>query len=80
MKDPSSIQQSTRTIQPLTVRYISSAPTIFQRYMDTTLQGLKGVSTYIYDILVTDSTIEEHIQNLDKVLYKDFNLLGYTST
>lgn len=49
---------------------VASAPAIFQRYMETLLQGLKGTSVFIDDILVTGSTIEEHLQNLRRVLEK----------
>ena len=47
---------------------ISSAPSIFQRTMETLLQGFKGVLVYIDDILITRPTIEEHQSTLDKVL------------
>ena len=47
---------------------IASAPAIFQRTMETLLRGLKGVSVYMDDILVTGATIEEHLQNLEAVL------------
>ena len=46
---------------------ISSAPSIFQRTMETLLQGIKGVLVYI---LITGPTIEEHLSTLDKVLEK----------
>ena len=36
--------------------------------METLLQGCDGTSVYIDDILVSGSTVEEHLQNLDKVL------------
>ena len=36
--------------------------------METLLRGLHGVSNYSDDILVTGSTLEEHLQNLDAVL------------
>ena len=49
---------------------ISSAPSIFQRTMETMLQEIKGVLVYIDDILVTGPTIEEHLSTLDKVLEK----------
>ena len=49
---------------------VSSAPAIFQRCIDTLLQGLTGVSAYLDDILVTGATLEEHLANLEKVLEK----------
>ena len=36
--------------------------------METLLQGIDGVSVYIDDILVTGSTLEEHLRNLEEVL------------
>jgi len=47
---------------------IASAPAIFQRTMETLLRGLKGVSVYVDDILVTGATMEEHLANLAAVL------------
>lgn len=47
---------------------VSSAPAIFQRYMETLMQGLRGVSVYIDDILVTGASLEEHLENLTQVL------------
>ena len=47
---------------------ISSAPAIFQRTMDTILQGIPNVICYIDDILVTGSTEENHLSNLSDVL------------
>ena len=47
---------------------ISSAPSIFQRIMDTLLQGIDGVSVYIDDILVTGKTTQEHLEHLEEVL------------
>ena len=47
---------------------ISSAPAIFQRVMDTILQGLSNVLCYLDDILITGATDQEHICNLEEVL------------
>ena len=51
-----------------TVFGVASAPAIFQRYMETLMQGLDGVSVYLDDILVTGRTLEEHLHTLEKVL------------
>ena len=47
---------------------ISSAPAIFQCCMDSLLQGIPRVSVYLDDILITGSTMDEHLQNLEAVL------------
>ena len=47
---------------------VSSAPAIFQKAMDTIFQGLPQVICYLDDILVTGSTLQEHLQNLAVVL------------
>ena len=49
---------------------VSSAPALFQRAMDTILQGLRGVVCYIDDIMVTGATTEEHLSNLGKVFLR----------
>jgi len=49
---------------------VSSAPSIFQKTMESLLQGIKGVSVYIDDILISGPTIEEHLHTLDLVLAK----------
>ena len=38
--------------------------------MDSLLQGIEGVSIYIDDILITRSSVEEHLQTLDEVLHR----------
>ena len=47
---------------------VASAPAIFQRHIESLLSGLDGVSVYIDDILVTGTTAEEHLRNLEAVL------------
>ena len=47
---------------------IAPAPVIFQRVMDTILQGLPGVMCYIDNILVTGANYAEHLKNLEAVL------------
>ena len=46
---------------------IASAPAVFQKVMDTILQGVPGALCYIDDILVSGSTDEEHLHNLEDV-------------
>ena len=42
---------------------------LVQRCIETLLQGCHGVyAVYLDDILITESTTEEHLQNLDHVL------------
>ena len=45
---------------------VSSAPAIFQRCIENLLQGCKGVSIYIDDILVMGKSIEEYLHNLEE--------------
>ena len=47
---------------------ISSAPRIFQKVMETLLQGIPGVMVYIDDILITSATEAEHLKALEEVL------------
>ncbi len=47
---------------------VSAAPSIFQRTMESLMQGLPHVVVYIDDILVTGPTQEEHLRTLDEVL------------
>lgn len=49
---------------------IKSGSAIFQRIMDTMFQGMRHVSVYQDDIIITGSTMQEHISNIDKVLTK----------
>ena len=47
---------------------VASAPSIFQRVIDTLLQGIPGVCVYIDDMLITGKNNEEHLANLAGVL------------
>ena len=47
---------------------VSSAPGIFQRVMESLMQGLPGVTVSIDDILVAGATEEEHLKRLEDVL------------
>ena len=47
---------------------IASAPAMFQRVMDNLLKGIKHVSGYLDDILITGSSDREHRNNIDVVL------------
>ena len=46
---------------------IASAPALFQKTMDSVLQGIKHVVCYIDDILVTGSNESKHLRNLEQV-------------
>ena len=49
---------------------IASAPAVFQKIMDTILQGIPRAMCYINDILVTGSSEDEHLRTLDEVLHR----------
>ena len=46
---------------------VASAPAVFQRAMDTILQGAPGDICYLDDILVTGKDESEHFRNLEEV-------------
>ena len=46
---------------------IASTPALFQKVMDTILQGIPGAMCYIDDILVTGPTDEAHLQTFEEV-------------
>ena len=47
---------------------VSVAPAIFQRIVDSLLQGVPGTVVYLDDTLVTGKSREEHLRNLELVL------------
>ena len=47
---------------------ISSAPEIFQRTMNKILEGVPGVICHIDDVLIHDTTREEHDQRVDEAM------------
>ena len=47
---------------------IASAPAIFQKAMDSVLQGVANTICYIDDILVTGRSDQEHLKNLGEAL------------
>ena len=47
---------------------ISSAPSVFQRIMDSLLHNITGAIVYLDDILITGITKEEHLKNLEETL------------
>jgi len=47
------------------------APAIFQRTMKTIIQGMEHVQVYTDDIIIITRKIEEeHLANLENVLYR----------
>ena len=55
---------------------VASAPALFQKLMDSVLQGIPHVICYIDDILVTGSSDEEHLRNLATV-FKRLQEFGF---
>ena len=49
---------------------VAAAPTIFQRLMDSLLQGIPGTIVYLDDILITGASKKEHLENLQAVLHR----------
>jgi hypothetical protein len=49
---------------------VTSAPALFQKFMDIILQGLDGVICYLDDIMVTGSSESEHLDNLKNVFHR----------
>ena len=47
---------------------VASAPAIFQRTMESLLQGLKHVAVYLDDILITGQSEANHLRTLEDVL------------
>ena len=47
---------------------VASAPALFQKVMDTVLQGLSHVICYLDDILITGANDEENLRNVELVL------------
>ena len=49
---------------------ISPAPSIWQRTIDTILQGLPGVQCILDDMIITGKNDAKHLANLDRVLQR----------
>ena len=47
---------------------VASTPALFQKTMDTLLQGIPNTQCYLDDILITGKSDAEHLQNLEEVL------------
>lgn len=47
---------------------VTSAPAVFQRAMDTILQGIPGVKCYLDDILIKGKSDREHFYSFEEVL------------
>jgi len=49
---------------------VASAPAIFQKFVDTILQGLPNVICYLDNILEYGGTVEENLNNVEQVLLR----------
>ena len=49
---------------------VASAPAIFQRAIETVLQGIPHVCVYLDDILISGTNTEDHLKTLETVLSK----------
>ena len=49
--------------------FIISTSHIFQKLMDTILQGIPGVTCYIDDILISANDEQSHLQSLEYVFH-----------
>ena len=49
---------------------ISSAPGIFQKVMESLLQGIPSVTAYLDNILILRETEAVHLRSLDEVLQR----------
>ncbi|XP_058840747.1 uncharacterized protein K02A2.6-like [Topomyia yanbarensis] len=49
---------------------IASAPAIWQRQIETILQGIEGVSVFLDDIKITGSDQDTHLRRLEEVLQR----------
>jgi len=47
---------------------VASVPAMFQRIMDSLLQRLPGMASYIDNVIVTGRTDDEHLANLGRAL------------
>ena len=45
---------------------VTSAPALFQKTMDTLLQGIPNIQCYLDDILITVKSDAEHLQTLER--------------
>ena len=52
---------------------IKSAPEIYQRTMDTMLEGIDGATAIMDDIIIASSTLEEHDKIIETVLQRATN-------